>query len=222
MLVIGAFIFFNTSFTTIVSTFQQLRDALSGLLSRRPASPRIVTKPDEEQDYSGHFASSELHEDEDDTASDNDEAVGATTAINKTMEAPRTGASDVVEMPSLFARPTAKKKRQAKIDLPIELLTAGDQQPASGDIKANIRKIETTLKNFGIEVTMGEVNVGPTVTQYTLKPTEGVKLNQITALQNDLALALAAHPIRIEAPIPGKALVGIEVPNQTIGRVCLR
>ena len=137
------------------------------------------------------------------------------------MEAPRTGASDVVEMPSLFARPTAKKKRQAKIDLPIELLTAGDQQPASGDIKANIRKIETTLKNFGIEVTMGEVNVGPTVTQYTLKPTEGVKLNQITALQNDLALALAAHPLRIEAPIPGKSLVGIEIPNKVKSTVGL-
>ena len=57
---------------------------------------------------------------------------------------------------------------------------------------------------------MGEVNVGPTVTQYTLKPVEGVKLSNITTLQNDLALALAAHPLRIEAPIPGRSLVGIE------------
>jgi len=68
---------------------------------------------------------------------------------------------------------------------------------------------------------MGEINVGPTVTQYTLKPTEGVKLSSITALQNDLALALAAHPLRIEAPIPGKSLVGIEVPNKSVALVRL-
>ena len=60
---------------------------------------------------------------------------------------------------------------------------------------------------------MEDVNVGPTVTQYTLRPEEGIKLNKITTLDNDLALALAAHPIRIEAPIPGRSLVGIEVPN---------
>ena len=69
---------------------------------------------------------------------------------------------------------------------------------------------------------MGEVSVGPTVTQYTLRPAEGVKLSQITTLHNDLALALAAHPIRIEAPIPGKSLVGIEVPNRSIAVVTLR
>ena len=82
--------------------------------------------------------------------------------------------------------------------------------------------IQKTLENFGIPVEMGEVSVGPTVAQYTLKPAEGVKLARITALHNDLALSLAAHPIRIEAPIPGKALVGIEVPNQQIAVVGLR
>jgi S-DNA-T family DNA segregation ATPase FtsK/SpoIIIE len=69
---------------------------------------------------------------------------------------------------------------------------------------------------------MGDVSVGPTVTQYTLRPAEGVKLSQILTLQNDLALALAAHPLRIEAPIPGKSLVGIEVPNQSVSLVKLR
>ncbi len=78
--------------------------------------------------------------------------------------------------------------------------------------KENIRR---TLENFGIQVEMGETNVGPTVTQYTLRPEEGTKLTRITALQNDLALALAAHPIRIEAPIPNKDLVGIEIPNKS-------
>ena len=69
---------------------------------------------------------------------------------------------------------------------------------------------------------MGEVNVGPTVTQFTLKPAEGIKLAAIVGLHNDLALSLAAHPIRIEAPIPGRALVGIEVPNQKVAIVTLR
>jgi intein/homing endonuclease len=68
---------------------------------------------------------------------------------------------------------------------------------------------------------MGEINIGPKVTRYTLKPAEGVKLSRITALNQDLALALAAHPIRIEAPIPGKSLVGIEVPNKAAAVVRL-
>src|SRR4030042_2553257 len=69
---------------------------------------------------------------------------------------------------------------------------------------------------------MGEGNVGPTVTQYTLKPAGGVKLSKITGLHRDFSLALAAHPIRIEAPIPGRSLVGIEIPNKTKTLVRMR
>lgn len=105
---------------------------------------------------------------------------------------------------------------------PLELLDARESQSTSGNIRKNVEIIRRTLENFGIEVKMGEVNVGPTVTQYTLKPTTGVKLNQIMARQNDLSLALAAHPIRIEAPIPGKDAVGVEIPNKTPAIVRLR
>jgi S-DNA-T family DNA segregation ATPase FtsK/SpoIIIE len=105
---------------------------------------------------------------------------------------------------------------------PLEFLEKEEGRPAAGDIQQNIAIIKKTLENFGIQVEMGEVNVGPTVTQYTLKPAEGVKLSRITALANDLALALASHPIRIEAPIPGKSLVGIEVPNKVRTLVRLR
>ena len=115
-----------------------------------------------------------------------------------------------------------KEKKRVKISLPLDLLTRSNTKPTSGNIEANILKIEKTLANFGIEVTMGEVNVGPTVTQYTFRPAEGVRLSQISTLQDDLALALAAHPLRIEAPIPGKSLVGIEVPNQSVSLVKLR
>ena len=105
---------------------------------------------------------------------------------------------------------------------PLELLQGDRGTPSSGDIKANSNIIKRTLENFGIDVDMDEIAVGPTVTQYTLKPAEGVKLARITALHNDMSLALAAHPIRIEAPIPGKSLVGIEVPNRSIALVGLR
>ena len=114
------------------------------------------------------------------------------------------------------------KAKKVKMDLPLDLLSGEVGKATSGDIKNNILVIQRTLENFGISVDMGEVNVGPTVTQYTFKPSEGIKLSKITTLSNDLSLALAAHPIRIEAPIPGKSLVGIEVPNKTKAIVGLR
>ncbi|MCX6714158.1 MAG: DNA translocase FtsK, partial [Candidatus Vogelbacteria bacterium] len=97
---------------------------------------------------------------------------------------------------------------------PISLLEKDSGKANAGDIKANANIIKRTLANFGITVEMDEISIGPTVTRYALKPAEGVKLSRIVALQNDLALSLAAHPLRIEAPIPGKSLVGIEIPNK--------
>jgi S-DNA-T family DNA segregation ATPase FtsK/SpoIIIE len=99
------------------------------------------------------------------------------------------------------------------VPLPLSLLEGDKGKPGVGDIKANANIIKRTLQNFGISVEMDEVSIGPSITRYALKPAEGVKLSRIVALHNDLALALAAHPIRIEAPIPGKSLVGIEIPN---------
>jgi S-DNA-T family DNA segregation ATPase FtsK/SpoIIIE len=104
---------------------------------------------------------------------------------------------------------------------PLSLLNSDMSKPTTGDLLAHANIIKRTLDSFGIPVEMGEINVGPAVTRYTLKPAEGVKLSRITALSQDLALSLAAHPIRIEAPIPGKSLVGIEVPNKTAALVRL-
>ncbi len=119
-------------------------------------------------------------------------------------------------------KPKAVKRPKRNIIIPIDLLDLNDSRPTSGNIDGNKEKIRKTLETFGIAVEMDDVNVGPTVTQFTLKPAEGVRLAQIASLSNDLALALAAHPIRIEAPIPGKSLVGIEVPNQSTALVNLR
>lgn len=96
---------------------------------------------------------------------------------------------------------------------PLSLLGKNKGKPEVGDVKANMNLIKRTLQNFGIQVEMDEVSIGPTVTRYAMKPAEGVRLSKIVALQSNLELALAASPIRIEAPIPGKSLVGIEVPN---------
>lgn len=105
---------------------------------------------------------------------------------------------------------------------PVDLLEQEKGSPNAGDVKAYSAIIKKTFQNFDIPVEVSEVNIGPAVTQYAFKPAEGIKLAKITSLQNDLSLALAAHPLRIEAPIPGRALVGIEIPNKSRAIVRLR
>jgi S-DNA-T family DNA segregation ATPase FtsK/SpoIIIE len=95
----------------------------------------------------------------------------------------------------------------------VDLLSQKQDKADAGDVEGNARAIQETFANFNIDVEMEGANIGPRVTQYTLKPPTGVKLTKITALENNLALDLAAHSIRMEAPIPGKRAVGIEVPN---------
>ena len=131
---------------------------------------------------------------------------------------------------SIFGR---KKQTEEEIEIidnripsaynapPLSLLKKQKGKPDVGDVKANANIIKRTLQNFGIDVEMDEVSIGPTVSRYALKPAQGVKLTRIVGLQNELALALAAHPVRIEAPIPGTSLVGIEVPNKSKSMVGL-
>lgn len=126
------------------------------------------------------------------------------------------------QITDLKLKPIGKVKKFFYQPPPLNLLGSEREIPSSGDIKLNSAIIKKTLQNFDIPVEMGEVNIGPTVTQYSLKPADGIKLSKITVLSNDLALALANHPIRIEAPIPGRPLVGIEVPNKLRAKVRLR
>ncbi len=149
------------------------------------------------------------------------EKVKQALGMKKTKETP-TEAKDSGEM--MEEMPIKKRKEglpSTYVPPPLSLLEEDKGKPNTGDIKANANIIKRTLQNFGIEVEMDEITVGPTVTRYALKPAEGVKLSRIVGLQNDLALALAAHPIRIEAPIPGKSLVGIEIPNKVKSTVGL-
>ncbi len=143
------------------------------------------------------------------------------------------------EKKPMLAQVVAKiKEKKTEVmgdDMPLNQITSGDYtppplsllegdrgKPGVGDIKANANIIKRTLGQYGITVEMDEVCIGPSVTRYSLKPAEGVKLSRIVGLQNELSYALAAHPLRIEAPIPGMSLVGIEVPNSIKTIVGLR
>lgn len=107
---------------------------------------------------------------------------------------------------------------------PISLLSQASQKAKSNmqAVKKRGQLLENTLKNFGVNAKVSQIRIGPAVTQYEIQPAMGVKVSRIVNLHNDIALALAAKDIRIEAPIPGKSAVGIEVPNSSISMVTLR
>jgi S-DNA-T family DNA segregation ATPase FtsK/SpoIIIE len=104
---------------------------------------------------------------------------------------------------------------------PLNLLNDKQDKADAGNVTGNAETIKESFANFNIDVEVEGANVGPRVTQYTLKPPSGVKLTKLTGLENNLALDLAAHSIRMEAPIPGKRAVGVEVPNIKAATVTL-
>jgi S-DNA-T family DNA segregation ATPase FtsK/SpoIIIE len=149
---------------------------------------------------------------EEDTTTSREEPAGPMDADPTITIFNRTPPTEVTSIPNIDVEYTPP---------PLSLLGADFGKPGVGDIKANANIIKRTFINFGISVEMDEVSVGPTVTRYAIKPAEGVRLSKIISLQNNLELALASHPVRIEAPIPGKSLVGIEVPNASKAMVGL-
>jgi len=160
-----------------------------------------------------------------------------TRVLGKAKEAPKFKITEVTSLPpektskpekaspplELEVEKILQKPESSKYQIPpLDLLEQDQERPTAGDTRAMAMIIKKTLDNFDIPVEMAEINIGPTVTQYTLKPAEGIKLSKITTLSNNLALVLASHPIRIEAPIPGRSLVGIEVPNTARAKIRLR
>ena len=178
---------------------------------------KLAKRPeDEEEEFVDEKDGKEEQEGKEGAESDEAKEVSFAAKKIETKEAGKPGQEEIkLDEPKT-------KRIYRKIDLPLDLLEGKIGKPSAGNIAQNKLIIQKTLESFGIPVEMGDIAVGPTVTQYTLKPTEGIKLSRITALHDDLALALAAHPLRIEAPIPGKSLVGIEVPNQSVAIVHLR
>lgn len=219
LFVVSLLLVFNTSLARIIGFFaaiwRAIRSVLLGILSpfrwvfKKLTTRREAAVHDNVSTIESPVSTSQVPEEFDEQESEEDDG-SEDTEISK---------QALSSEPAVVKKP---RKRRPRIEVPFDLLTKRDQKPTSGDIEHNQMMVQRTLENFGIPVEMGEVSVGPTVTQFTLKPSEGVKLSRITALHNDLALALAAHPIRIEAPIPGKSLVGVEVPNQSVATVGLR
>lgn len=185
--------------TDVVALLRSIKEATdragSALGSvKLPSLPERKAKEPEEEEEEEEME--EDTEEEDEPAPEKEPVV---TMFNR-------GESDQVDV----AIPNIDAQYEAP---PLTLLGSDKGKPGVGDIKANANIIKRTFQNFGISVEMDEVSVGPTVTRYAIKPAEGVRLQKIVGLQTNLELALAAHPVRIEAPIPGKSLVGIEVPN---------
>jgi len=210
LIVISILLIFNTSLHSIIN-ITRLNHVFA--VFKNPFNRNQTAEDDEEEvddEEDEYYDDEEEDEEEENTPSIPSKRPGIF------------GKTPIIATESTTEKMASSKYRRMNIDLPINLLSNKSSKPKSGDVNAAIQTIDSTLSNFGINVVMGEVSVGPTVTQYTFKPAEGVKLSKITTLSNDLALALAAHPIRIEAPIPGKSLVGVEVPNHQPAIVTLR
>jgi S-DNA-T family DNA segregation ATPase FtsK/SpoIIIE len=137
---------------------------------------------------------------------------------------------DILEENGIIGPAESVRPRDVLVDekfapgllLPLDLLEVASEQSDAGDVSKNVEIIQNTLQKFGIEITMGEINIGPTLTQYTLKLVDSSKLSKIKTLENDLSLALKSSAIRIEAPIPSIYNVGIEVPNKVVATITLR
>lgn len=208
LLIIGILVLFNIPLHRL---FSRAKDSKEEIKPVKPTEIRINS-----MSKSG-FAeekivnkNKKLAEDEKDSISKQTTAVPSSKNITT-----KTDAAPVIESVVLEDRKDWKLP-------PFDLLEETKSDVDSGNIELNVAVIKKTLSDFGIEVEMGEVNVGPTVAQYTFTPAPGIKLSQIAALQNNLALALSASSLRMELPIPGKPLVGIEVPNKTKATVRLR
>ncbi len=189
-------------------------EALAELLTENVSSlwERLRRKrEDADEDDSSDVADVQLDEDKADEEDEYEEAAPEREPVVKVFNHP-TGKPVVLGIMNYDSEYTPP---------PLSILGADRGRPGTGDIKANANIIKRTFQNFGIDLEMDEVSVGPTVTRYAVKPAEGVRLSKIVSLASNLELALAAHPVRIEAPIPGKSLVGIEVPNITKAMVGL-
>ncbi|MFX3674049.1 MAG: DNA translocase FtsK [Paenisporosarcina sp.] len=131
-----------------------------------------------------------------------------------------------VDVEKVFEAVSEAVQENEAYQLPqVTLLNSPPHSDQSGEyslIQANAKKLEQTFNSFGVKARVTQVHLGPAVTKYEVLPDTGVKVSRIVSLSDDLALALAARDIRIEAPIPGKSAIGIEVPNQEVAIVSLR
>lgn len=214
--IIGLILFLDTSVDVLMLGVMKVFKPLGKLMGNMPSAKDLkmptIGKGKDQKDDGDNFI--------------RDQVVINKPAIPAPVSAHGKATKDPSEAQSnLSIKPVMQSDSSTWVYPPLTLLRDIEQSEADrGDVKANAHVIEKTLDSFGIRTRVVEINFGPTVTQYAIEITMGTKLSKITALANDLALALAAPTgqVRIEAPIPGRSLVGIEIPNITPQIVTLR
>jgi DNA segregation ATPase FtsK/SpoIIIE, S-DNA-T family len=206
LLLISILLIFNTSLRSLIGVHTHLTGWIGERMHQRRGERNYYEEDDEEEE-------DEIEEEDEEVAEEEVEE-------EEEEEEPHIFRKKKVDAPAAEEAITSRVRRE--ISIPIKFLKRSATKAEPGDIAQTKHLIEQTFSEFGINVEMGKTSVGPTVTQYTFRPSQGVKLSRIISLQNDLALSLAAHPLRMEAPIPGKSLVGVEVPNTKVATVTLR
>ncbi len=235
--IISILILFNTSIDAAINIFNKIGEELSALYRHFIKKDKDVLKAEDEPEEEPQFITNPIKKPADQNAEkreedfDNFEIISPLGLKTDTEAA----AEPDIELQDLNkqsgSEPADRKqnvKKKQKVEWkapPLSILSESKGEEAErGDIKKNADLIEKTLNAFGVEAKVVEVNLGPAVTQYAIDLAEGTKVSKVVSLQNNLAMALAAPTgmVRIEAPIPGKALVGIEVPNYQPGLVTLK
>lgn len=153
------------------------------------------------------------------------ESVGGSTASRcRTKQSAQEAVTEAQHTAQAIGEAQAESDYSAYEKPMLELLERGKRaaQNTKAELQATAKKLEQTLASFGVHVTVTDVSCGPAVTRYEMLPEQGTRVNKITSLADDIKLNLAVADIRIEAPIPGKAAIGIEVPNKEASMVCFR
>lgn len=216
VILVGMIVAFNMSLVGVSDRMPTIQKKEGGFFRRKKLD-------DEEEDEDEEYESDEDEEGDFDDSEFDDEDLETESEEKTQKERTEARAQEIVDEQEIEHRQMQQELEDIDWELPpLKLLKKGGDKAKGGDVKQRALRIQETFENFGISMELEDVITGPTVTQYSFRPQSGVKLSRITALNADLALALAAHPIRIEAPIPGKSLVGIEVPNKTTAIVRIR
>lgn len=223
-LLIGGFLAIDPDIGSLFERFRVLRAPEREL--GRTSRARRAREEDEEEETTKKWAKEEegedlLERDEEPPELNIVRPLFAQAAVGKAKDASQTAMKPIKKNDELEMKDTRYEEWTFPtfdmLEESTSVLHVDDEE-----LKRQAKLIEQKLQEFGIDVTMKDARPGPTVTQFTLQPSEGVKLSKIGSLKDDLALALAAQSLRIEAPIPGKALVGIEMPNSKRSTVHLR
>lgn len=202
---------------------------------RMPAGDRSAADADAEKGEEGK----EQGKEEKQSKEENEDLVrDPQPAADQTIPVHKEGVTDIADRivaapadaagtgsPAGERRVSAPVQKKPYVFPPMDLLKKGkapDNADSANELRETAMKLQNTLHTFGVNVKITDISQGPAVTRYEMQPEQGVKVSRIVSLQDDIKLALAATDIRIEAPIPGKSAVGIEVPNRTTNMVALR